>query len=108
MKKIPIPIFKQNLWIADKEHAEKCSGCKDLSQYDAITYQTDGDIYVYFDGKPSWDTIAHESVHIANYIIDNAGLIYTSKDDELLAYLVGYVFSTIFINLPTEMKEKQI
>ena len=105
MKKIPIPIFKQNLYIADKEHAEKYSGCKDLSQYDAITYQVCEDVYVYFDGKPSMDTIAHESVHIANYIIDNTGLIYTSKDDELLAYLVGYVFSTIFINLPTEMKE---
>lgn len=105
MKKIPIPIFKQNLYIVDKEHAEKCSGCKDLSQYSAITYQTDGDIYVYFEGVPSLSTVAHESVHIADYIIDSTGLIYTSKDDELLAYLVGYVFSMIFINLPTEMKE---
>lgn len=46
---------------------------------------------VYFGKKATVESVAHESVHIANAVIDECKLYYNSKEDELLAYLVGYL-----------------
>lgn len=97
MKTLRIPIFKHTLVLADREHAEKFSGCQNLDNFDAVTYQQDGKIFVYFSGELRTNVVAHEAVHIANIIIENTGLFYSSKEDEILAYLVGYLTEELMI-----------
>lgn len=42
-----------------------------------------------FDGLHS--TLAHEAVHAANFILDRASVKTTYDNDEMLAYLVGFI-----------------
>lgn len=91
LKTVKIPLFKRSVVIANKKHALKNSGCRSLSDYDAITYQKKGVVFVYFGKRATVESVAHEAVHIANAIIDDCELYYNSKEDELLAYLVGYL-----------------
>lgn len=91
MKKVKIPIFKRSVVIANKKHALKNSGCESLHDYDAITYQKDGVIFVYFRKGATVESVAHESVHIANIVINDCKMYYNSEEDELIAYLVGFL-----------------
>ena len=91
MKKEKIPIFFFFFVIANKKHALNYSGGESLHDYDAITYQKDGVIFVYFGKGATVESVAHEAVHIANAIIDDCKLYYNSEEDELIAYLVGFL-----------------
>ena len=51
LETIKIPVFKRSVVIANKRHALKNSGCRSLSDYDAITYQKKGVVFVYFGKK---------------------------------------------------------
>lgn len=91
LETIKIPVFKRSVVIANKRHALKNSGCRSLSDYDAITYQKKGVVFVYFGKSATVESVAHEAVHIANAVINDCKLYYSSEEDELLAYLVGYL-----------------
>lgn len=51
-------------------------------------------ILVYFENL-DFETIAHESVHIANNIFDDCGIDMGYEHDEHYAYLVGWVAKCI-------------
>lgn len=91
LKTVKIPLFKQSVVIANKKHALKNSGCVSLRDYDAITYQKKGVVFVYFGKSATVESVAHESVHIANIVINDCKLYYNSEEDELIAYLVGFL-----------------
>lgn len=91
-----IDLFKTSIIEVEDEYAKEQSGCSCLDDFDALSFvDKDGGICVWFNGKPKLETIAHESVHLANLVIERAGLFYSSKEDELLAYLVGYIFEKL-------------
>lgn len=91
LKTVKIPLFKRSFVIANKKHAIKNSGCGSLRDYDAITYQKKGVVFVYFGKSATVESVAHEAVHIANAVINDCKLYYSCEEDEVLAYLVGYL-----------------
>lgn len=96
MIKCRIEVFKTYIHDVGKEYAKEQSGCPFIDDLDALSFiDKEGYICVWFDGKPKPETIAHESVHLANLVIERIGLFYSSKEDELLAYLVGYIFEKL-------------
>ena len=46
------------------------------------------------------DTIAHESLHISRMILDSRGVHFDANNDEPYAYMVGWVASAIYRNIP--------
>jgi len=50
-------------------------------------------IYLYTDGSdlPTFNTIAHEVFHAANYIFESIGAKPDTQNDEPQAYLVGWI-----------------
>lgn len=96
MIKCRIDLFKTSICGVGYEYAKEQSGCSCLEDLDALSFtDKDGCICVWFNGEPKPKTIAHESVHLANLVIERADLFYSSKEDELLAYLVGYIFNKL-------------
>lgn len=107
MKKrfIKIPIFNQRIWFATKEHAEKYSGCGDVSLYAALCYRDDEEvIFFYHNNKLSDDLLVHESVHLANLIIINCLVYSTPEQDEILAYLSAYIYKFIKREIDNKIK----
>ena len=91
-----IPLFKTSITEVDKDYAREQTGCPFIDDLDGMSFvDKSGCLCVWFDGEPDLDTIVHESVHLANMIIDRTGMMYTTKEDELLAYLVSYIFNEL-------------
>ncbi|RUT68678.1 hypothetical protein D0817_20170 [Flavobacterium cupreum] len=72
----------------------------DASKYAAFTFEKCVDnvdsFYIVLDEKNiQYDIIAHEVVHLVNYIFDSHGCQLDSKNDEPQAYLTGYIFNKI-------------
>lgn len=42
-----------------------------------------------------WDTIAHESLHATNEILENRGVGTSYKNDEAQTYLLGFIINKI-------------
>jgi len=61
-----------------------------LAAADALA-KDDGLHYFIFAEANKIDDVAHEAVHTANRILTNAGIKITQRNDEALAYLVGYI-----------------
>lgn len=97
IKKIRIPIYEYNLTVIVveclSEIAEKYS-LKDVERCAAITFKRKGDVFVAFS-KLSNSTIAHEIVHIINYIFADCGAMLDLDNDEPQAYLTSYLFEQI-------------
>ena len=91
-----IPVFKTSITEVDKEYAREQTRCQFIDDLEGMSFFDDkGCLCVWFNGKPTLETIVHESVHLANMIIDRTGMMYTTKEDELLAYLVSYIFNEL-------------
>ena len=109
-KDVPIYFGRLDMVISDdfKSAADQLgidySG-HDLALYCAFTedegWTTDGEpkytIFLSPDCKP--DLIAHEAVHIANYIYKNAHIKHDFDNDEPFAYLVAWVVGEIHKSL---------
>lgn len=91
-----IPLFKTSFTEVDIEYAKEHTDCPYIDDLEGMSFlDKDGCLCVWFDGEPDLDTIVHESVHLANMVIERTGLFYSSKEDELLAYLVSYIFKEL-------------
>lgn len=91
-----IPVFKTSITEVGKEYAREQTECPFIDDLDGISFvDKNGCLCVWFNGEPDLDTIVHESVHLANMIIDRTGMTYSPKEDELLAYLVTYIFNEL-------------
>lgn len=91
-----IPIFKTSITEVNKEYAKEQTGCPFIDDLEGASFFDDkGYLCVWFNGDPDLETIVHESVHLANMIIDRTGMTYSTKEDELHAYLVQYIFNEL-------------
>ena len=91
-----IPVFKTSITEVGKEYAIGQTGCQFIDDLDGMSFvDKNGCLCVWFNGEPDLDTIVHESVHLANMIIGRTGMMYSPKEDELLAYLVTYIFNEL-------------
>lgn len=99
-KKLLIPIYEQYLFIIiaeDFKPLEEPYSLKPTDGYLGLTFDHKKDIYVAIkpDSHPS--TIAHESVHVANYLYDIVGAEVDIRNDEPYAYLIGWIVEQIYI-----------
>jgi len=99
-KTIRIPIYECDLTIIldkDLSYVEKKYGTKSLSDYGAITMRVPDKFseyimaFEYSDGT----IIAHEIVHLKNYIYQDKGIELDRFNDEPEAYLTGWLFDQI-------------
>ena len=98
-KRINIPLFNQAFWIVDKKWAEE--------YVNAEQFKTGMWTACVFEGyrkrislcllskKIPEETIIHESVHLANRILDRIGIEITPYNDEVMAYLVPFIANKI-------------
>lgn len=111
-----IPIFGGRLRTilykkSELESLEKQYKFNDLSDCDAFTFKTEDKhssrIYcmAFEIGEISHSTIAHESLHLSHEILKDIGHDASYENDEVQAYLLGYVVETVTRQI---LKNKQI
>jgi hypothetical protein len=104
-KTIDIPIYQCKLTIIldkDLSYISKKYKTIDLSNYGAVTMRVPNKhseyivAFEYSDGS----IIAHEVIHLVNYIFKDRGIKLDIKNDEPQAYLTGWLFKEIdkFLN----------
>lgn len=97
VKSIDIPIFQRTVHFHLSDDADvaclRATGEEmDVVNDSGMTVLKDGDVYVFiFEGDHDEDTVAHECLHAANYIIDLCGMQVDACNDELQAYLMGWL-----------------
>lgn len=99
-KTINIPIFGGTLKIIfcdDLEEVSKKYNTYSLSNYGAVTIKNESKFNEYIVAFESYDNslIAHEIVHIINYLFLDVGVQLDRINDETQAYLTGYLFKKI-------------
>ena len=107
MKKttIDIPIYQCKLTIIldkDLSYVEKKYRTKSLSDYGAVTMRVPNKFseYVMAFEYSEGTIIAHEIVHLKNYIYQDRSIELDKDNDEPEAYLTGWLFKQIdnFLN----------
>lgn len=85
---IKIPIYNQGIDVSDEMPEKYKSDYKAVFEYETqiLYYQPD----FFTPGQ-----IAHECVHIANWVCERCGILLEYRNDEAFAYLVGFLFDSI-------------
>lgn len=52
--------------------------------------------YVFFPADPKPSSVAHESLHVANWILGDSGVVLDTRNDEPQAYLLGWVVDRVY------------
>jgi hypothetical protein len=97
---IDIPMYQCKLTIIldkDLSYIEKKYGTKSLSDYGAVTMRVPDKFSEYIMGFEYSDgtIIAHELVHLKNYIYQDRCIKLDVDNDEPEAYLTGWLFKQI-------------
>jgi len=97
---IDIPIYQCKLTIIldkDLSYVEKKYGTKSLSDYGAVTMRVPDKFseYIMAFEYNEGTIIAHELVHLKNYIYQDKGIKLDRFNDEPEAYLTGWLFKQI-------------
>lgn len=84
---------------------------RDVSKYDAFTYPDHTKkgftrYTVYIKPKVTPGTIAHEAVHLVNYMHIDRGMHLDTQNDEAQAYITGWVVKKIYRALDKWGKSK--
>ena len=102
MKKttIDIPIYQCKLTIIldkDLSYLEKKYGTKSLSDYGAVTMRVPDKFseYIMAFEYNEGTIIAHEIVHLKNYIYQDCSMELDRFNDEHEAYLTGWLFKQV-------------
>jgi hypothetical protein len=110
MKKtiINIPIYQCKLTVIldkDLSYVEKKYGTTPLSNYGAVTMRVPNKFceYVMAFEYNGGTIIAHEIVHLKNYIYQDIGIESDRFNDEPEAYLTGWLFKQIEIFLTNKI-----
>lgn len=99
-KTINIPIYQCKLTIIldkDLSYVTKTYNTIDLSDYGAVTIRVPNkhsEYIVAFEYNEG-SIIAHEIVHLVNYIFEDKHIKLNLKNDESQAYLTGWLFKKI-------------
>lgn len=100
---IKIPLYFQTLEIIISEDFDKAmekynvvnnSNFKINDDEAFVTYQNDK-IYLFIREDVSAGIIAHESVHVCNYVFQGANIRLDIDNDEPYAYLMGWVVQEV-------------
>jgi len=67
----------------------------DPSRYQAFVYPAEKALYVFVRKKTNGYVIAHESIHIANYIFQDVHIKLDIENDEPYAYSVSWAYNQI-------------
>lgn len=99
-KVIKIPIYNSKLIVIydkDLSYVEKKYNTKSLVDYGAVTLKDESKYRTYVVAFESYDRsiIAHEIVHIINYIFLDCGIELDRINDESQAYFTGWLFEEI-------------
>ncbi len=99
-KVIKIPIFQCKLTVIldkDLKYITKKYNTIDLSNYGAITMRVPNkhSEYIIAFEYDEGSIIAHEIVHLINYIFEDKHVELDLKNDETQAYLTGWLFKKI-------------
>ena len=104
-KLIEIPIYQCKLTIIldeDLSYVEKKYKTKSLCDYGAVTMRVPNKFseYIMAFEYSEGSIIAHEIVHLKNYIYQDKGIELDRFNDEPEAYLTGWLFNQIdsFLN----------
>mgnify|MGYP003290256149 CR=1 FL=1 len=98
MKIKKIPIYKCHVAIIDnKEEWLKEFPNEPIGDYTiATTCTKGGDVYLYYNKvKMDASSLAHECLHLVNFIFLNKGIDANLNNDEHQAYLIGWLFETL-------------
>jgi|ERR1035437_6428587 hypothetical protein len=100
IKKLNIPIYQCEVTIIlDKDLSYVTNKYKtiDLSNYGAVTMRVPNthSKYIIAFEYTEGSIIAHEIVHLVNYIFEDKNIILDTKNDETQAYLTGWLFREI-------------
>lgn len=96
MKKyIDIEIYHQRIYLTDFNDVKKYCSDNDLSCIEAMTYIGYRKRICLYLLHYSDDLLVHESVHLANFIVDRCAIYYTPQYDESMAYLVQYIYKKL-------------
>ena len=99
-KKIKIPIYNSSLTVIfdkDLSYVQKKYKTRSLENYGAVTLKDESKYRAYvvaFEYNDS-SIIAHEIVHIINYIYLDCGIELDRVNDENQAYFSGWLFEEI-------------
>jgi len=97
-----IPIYRANVRIyldSDLKKVAEKFGLKDLSDYGAVALRNPWKHKKYivaFTSANDYGLIAHEVVHLKNYIFSDVGQKLDLDNDEAEAYLTGFLFDKIY------------
>lgn len=69
----------------------------DINDNRGLAFKTDSAFVIMVKPRyrKSWDTIAHEALHVTNFILDDRGVKGSYKNDEAQAYLLSYIVRKI-------------
>lgn len=101
-QKIKIPIFNQNIYLVDKEYTKKNLKNVNIDLYNGLSFRDEEERICFYCDKLTIQTLVHESVHLANFIIDDCLIHSTPLNDEVLAYLTTYIFTKLRKNIKKE------
>ena len=87
-KTIKIPLYFEKLKIVIVE-------VLDNPEYEAYVKFEKKTMVVYVQPTASPSVVAHEAVHIANYVFIRCGIMPDLENDEPQAYLVGWIVNQI-------------
>ena len=100
IKTLTIPIYNSKLTIIltnDLKEVELKYKCDSLENYSAVVLAKRSNYVVAFNNSENIEkTIAHEVVHLKNYIFKDCGVLLDIDNDESEAYLTGWLFETIY------------
>lgn len=97
--KVTIILDDEDLSFTSKKYKTGC-----LRKYGAVTLRNEKfyrHYVVAFSDKEHLSNIAHEIVHLKNYIFMDCGIHLDINNDEAEAYLTGYLFDIIYKFLKT-------
>jgi len=101
-KTFEIPIYQGKLTVIldkDLKYVEKKYKTIPLDNFGAVTLRNEAKYRHYvvaFTDKDHLSNIAHEIVHLKNYIFKTIGAQLDFDNDEAEAYLTGYLFDVIY------------
>lgn len=95
--KIEIPLIESSFYLVfDKHSFEKITGIQEDRDCLGVVAESESNIPVMLICKADPNTIAHESVHMALIMMNYTGLAFPTYDDqELMAYMVGYIVEQV-------------
>ena len=98
-KEIKIPLFNQSFWIVDKKQAEQyvCDDNFVSGLWTAMVFEgyRKRICLCLIKKELPEEVIIHESVHLANRLLDRIGIETTCFNDEIQAYLVPFIAKKI-------------